>query len=59
MTLPIATTYPVVNNRVVVNGGGSIKQAPALAGNDPAGGNVARGTVIAVTGTTSATLVLN
>ena len=59
MTLPIATTYPVVNNRVVVNGNGSIKQAPALAGNDPAGGNVARGTVIAVTGTTSATLVLN
>jgi len=54
MTLPIATTYPAVNNRVVVNGGGSIKQAPALAGNDPAGG-----TVIAVTGTASATLALN
>jgi len=49
----------VVNKQVVVNGSGSIKQAPALAGNDPAGGNVARGTVIAVTGTTSATLVLN
>ena len=38
---------------------GNIKQAPALAGNDPAGGNIARGTVIAVNSTSDCTLVLN
>jgi len=57
-TLPAAATVPVVGNRVVVNGAGSVRQAPALAGSDPAGGNVARGTVVAVNGTSEVTLVL-
>ncbi|MBD3170147.1 MAG: hypothetical protein GF307_11735 [candidate division Zixibacteria bacterium] len=59
MTLPMVETNPTGGNRVVVDGSGSIKQAPALGGNDPAGGNVGRGTVIAVNGTSSATLILN
>lgn len=58
MSLPITTTYPVVGNRVVGGAGGTVKQAPALTGYDPAGGNVARGTVIAVNGTTDCTLIL-
>jgi hypothetical protein len=59
MTLAAAATVPSVGNGVVVNGSGSVKQAPALAGNDPAGGNVARGTVIDVNGTSEVTLILN
>ncbi len=59
MTLPAAATVPAVGNRVVVNGSGAVRQAPALTGNDPAGGNVARGTVIKVNGTTDVTLILN
>jgi len=59
VTLPATTTVPELGDRVVVDGDGSVKQAPALAGNDPAGGNVARGTVIAVHGTTEITLILN
>ena len=58
-TLPITTTYPVVGNRVVCGANGTVKQAPALGGDDPAGGNVARGTVVAVSGTTDCTLLLN
>jgi hypothetical protein len=58
MSLPISTTYPVIGNQVVGGGTGTIKQSPALAGNDPAGGNIARGNVIAVNGTTSCTLIL-
>jgi predicted RecA/RadA family phage recombinase len=58
-TLPISTTYPGVGDRIVGGTSGTIKQAPALTGNDPAGGNVARGTVIAVNGTTECTLILN
>jgi hypothetical protein len=58
-TLPATTTVPGLGNRVVVDGNGSVKQAPALAANDPAGGNVARGTVIAVHGSTEVTLILN
>ena len=58
-TLPAAATVPSVGDRVVVNGSGSVKQAPALSGNDPAGGNVARGTVIDVNGTSEVTLILN
>jgi predicted RecA/RadA family phage recombinase len=58
-TLPATTTVPGLGDRVVVDGDGSVKKAPALAGNDPAGGNVARGTVIAVHGTTEVTLILN
>jgi hypothetical protein len=58
-TLPISAAYPIVGDRVVGGTTGTIKQAPALTGNDPAGGNVARGTVIAVNGTTECTLILN
>lgn len=57
-SLPITTTNPVVGNRVVCGAGGAVKQAPALAGNDPAGGNIARGLVLAVNGTTDCTLLL-
>jgi hypothetical protein len=58
-TLPITTTNPVVGNRVICGAGGAVKQAPALTGNDPAGGNIARGTVLAVSGTTECTILLN
>lgn len=44
-------TAPVLGNRVVVNGAGKVYQAPALAGNDPAGGNTAVGLVLAVDST--------
>ena len=59
MTLPITTNYPQVGNRVVCGASGTVKQAPALTDYDPAGGNLARGTVIAVNGTTECTLLLN
>lgn len=59
MTLPITTTYPEVGDRVVGGANGAVKKAPALTGYDPAGGNVARGTVISVNGTTDCTLILN
>ena len=59
MTVPITTTYPQVGNRVVGGAGGTVKQAPVLTGYDPAGGNIARGTVIAVNGTSDCTLILN
>lgn len=39
---------PSVGDAVVVDGAGKIKQAPALTGDDPAGGNVARGICLAV-----------
>lgn len=58
MTLAAATTVPSLGNQVVVDGNGSAKQAPALAGYDPAGGNIARGTVIDVNGTSEVTLIL-
>jgi hypothetical protein len=58
MTLPTAATYPVVGNRIVGAGSGAVKQAPVLTGYDPAGGNVARGTVIAVNGTTDCVVIL-
>ncbi|PKK83436.1 MAG: hypothetical protein CVT49_08430 [candidate division Zixibacteria bacterium HGW-Zixibacteria-1] len=57
--LPIVATYPVVGNRVVGGVGGTVKQAPALGAGDPAGGNLARGTVLEVNGTTDCTLYLN
>jgi hypothetical protein len=59
MTLPITTTYPQVGDRVTGGANGTVKQAPALTDYDPAGGNLARGTVIAVNGTTECTLVLH
>ena len=57
--LPIAAPYPTVGNRVIGAGGGAVKQAPALASDDPAGGNIARGTVLSVTGTSDCVILLN
>jgi hypothetical protein len=59
MSLPVAVTYPELGNRVVGAADGAVRQAPALGGSDPAGGNLARGTVIAVNGTDDCTLILN
>jgi hypothetical protein len=58
-TLPISATYPQVGDRVIGGGSGTVKQAPVLTGYDPAGGNIARGTVVAVSGTTECTIILN
>jgi len=58
MTLSAAATVPVIGNRVVINGSGSVKQAPVLTGYDPAGGNVGRGMVIDVNGTSEVTIIL-
>lgn len=57
--IPITTTNPVVGNRVVCGTGATVKQAPALGASDPAGGNLARGTVLAVNGTTDCVILLN
>lgn len=43
-------TAPVVGNAVVVDGAGEVYQAPEVA-TDPAGGNIAQGTVIVVNST--------
>ncbi len=59
MSLAIAATYPVIGNSIVGAADGKIKQAPALTGNDPAGGNIARGLVLSVNGTSDCTLLLN
>jgi hypothetical protein len=59
MILPTTSTYPEVGNRIVGGANGTVKKAPALTGYDPAGGNIARGTVISVNGTTECTLILN
>jgi len=56
--LPIAATYPTLGNRVVGAAGGTVAQAPTVA-SDPAGGNIARGTVLEVNGTTDCVLLLN
>ena len=58
-SLSTSTTYPNVGDRIVGGTAGTVRQAPALAGNDPAGGNVARGTVVAVNGTSDCTVILN
>ncbi len=57
--LAVSATVPSVGDRVVGGGSGTVKQAPVLTGNDPAGGNVARGTVLAVNGSTDCVLLLN
>jgi len=59
MTLGIGTTYPVTGNRVLGAASGKVKQAPVLTGYDPAGGNVARGLVLSVNGTSDCTLLLD
>lgn len=56
--LSITTTYPTVGNRVVGGASGTVKQAPTVA-SDPAGGNIARGTVLDVNGTTDCVILLN
>ena len=56
--LAITTTYPTVGNLVVGGASGTVKQAPTVA-SDPAGGNVARGTVLDVNGTTDCVILLN
>ena len=58
-TLPTTSTYPVVGDRLVGGAGGTVKQAPVLTGYDPAGGNIARGTVLEVNGTSDCTILLN
>ncbi len=57
--VPVTTTVPAIGNRVVCGANATIKQAPALAVNDPAGGNIGRGTVLAVNGTTDCVILLN
>lgn len=56
--LAIAATYPTVGDRVVGAGSGAVKQAPAVA-SDPAGGNIARGTVLEVNSTVDCVILLN
>jgi len=56
--LAISTTYPTIGNRVVGGTTGTVKQAPTVA-SDPAGGNVARGTVLDVNGTSDCLVLLN
>ncbi|HOD65138.1 MAG TPA: hypothetical protein PK186_02625 [candidate division Zixibacteria bacterium] len=56
--LKISATYPAAGNRVVGGTAGTVKQAPAVSG-DPAGGNIARGTVLAVNGAVDCTFLLN
>jgi len=51
-------TAPAAGDGVVLDGAGKVYQAPALAGSDPAGGNVARGTVIAIDGSNNTCDVL-
>jgi hypothetical protein len=57
--LAVSATVPNVGDRAVGGTSGTIKQAPALGGDDPAGGNIARGTVLAVNGTTDCVILLN
>lgn len=57
--LAVSATVPSVGNRVVGGSSGTVKQATALAADDPAGGNLARGTVLAVNGTTDCVILLN
>ena len=56
--LAVSATVPSVGNRVVGGTAGTVKQAPSVA-SDPAGGNIARGTVLDVNGTTDCTILLN
>ncbi|MFH1699170.1 MAG: hypothetical protein ABIE07_01170 [Candidatus Zixiibacteriota bacterium] len=58
-TLAVSATVPSIGDRVVGGTAGTVKQAPVLAADDPAGGNIDRGTVIAVSGTSTCTLILN
>ena len=57
--LAVSSTVPSVGNRVIGGTTGTVKQATVLTGYDPAGGNIARGTVLEVNGTTDCVLLLN
>lgn len=57
--IAIGTPAPTIGNRVVGAANGKIKQAPALSVDDPAGGNIARGTVLDINGTTDCVILLN
>ena len=57
--LAISATLPEVGNCVVGGANGTVRQAPALGADDPAGGNIARGTVLAVNGSTDCVILLN
>jgi hypothetical protein len=57
--MDLSATAPSVGNRVVGGASGTIKQAPALGASDPAGGNIGRGTVLSVNGTTDCVILLN
>jgi hypothetical protein len=57
--LGISATVPTIGNRVVGGTTGTVKQAPVLTAYDPAGGNIARGTVLEVNGTTDCVILLN
>lgn len=59
MTVPIMEDYPDPGNSVVGGDEGTVKQAPVREAFDPAGGNAARGTVIALNGTESCTILMN
>lgn len=56
--LSVSSPVPVVGNRVVGGGNGTVKQAPTVAA-DPDGGNIARGTVLEVNGTIDCVILLN
>ena len=56
--LATSAAYPLNGNKVVGGGNGTVKQAPAVA-SDPAGGNIARGTVLDVNGTIDCIILLN
>lgn len=58
MRLAVSATVPVVGNAIVGGASNTVKQAPALTGNDPAGGTIARGTVLEVNGTTDCVVLL-
>lgn len=53
-------TAPSVGNGVVIDGAGKAYQAPAIDGasGDPAGGNIARGTTLAVDGTSTCDVLI-
>jgi len=57
--LQITETYPAGGDRVVGGTDGTVKQAPAMTAYAPAGGNIARGTVLEVNGTSNCTIHLN
>jgi hypothetical protein len=57
--LAVSATVPAVGDAIVGGASGTVKKAPALTGYDPAGGTIARGIVLAVTGTTDCVLLLS